>query len=415
MSFLNKGGFSVWSSSIPFHFLLKLVYFSTVVIVGMCFVFLIPFARSLELFFAISFFSRFFLGGFAAVNFGHFVYTMGPIKSRPYTMAIHMLVGFGFLLGVQIVRPFLPGDEFNQDKSPQDVCSSANHTIKGQEETLTDDILSVVPEIWGLPSIYWPYLILSIVNIMVALAFLGLAFCAPSTKFSMPVFDSVIAKEDPKEEYSKLVRWIPFLFLVFIFYAISCGIERIFQSMVFTFGLCGPLSLSPSEANTSDSAYNGGFLAGRVVATLIAGFIRPRNMLIVSLGLCLVASIILAALGSVTAVGLYVASALVGFTISWQYGSAFSWTAQKLDITGIVASLFAASCGIGGMISVPIIGFLQSKANPSSFIWAVVILSCVHIIVLVVMWFVGNKLKKSDPRIFPRESNDLPMKAINED
>ena len=72
--------------------------------------------------------------------------------------------------------------------------------------------------------------------------------------------------------------------------------------------------------------------------------------------------------------GLYLGSALVGFGVSWQYGSAFSWLAQKLDITGVLASLFAASCAIGGMASVPIIGFL-SKASPTSMIWAVLVMT----------------------------------------
>ena len=46
--------------------------------------------------------------------------------------------------------------------------------------------------------------------------------------------------------------------------------------MAFTFGLCGPLALAPSDAVVIDSCYNGGFMAGRLVSALIAAFIRPR-------------------------------------------------------------------------------------------------------------------------------------------
>ena len=49
-----------------------------------------------------------------------------------------------------------------------------------------------------------------------------------------------------------------------------------FQPMAFTFGLCGPLALSPSDAVVIDSCYNGGFMCGRLVSALIAAFIRPR-------------------------------------------------------------------------------------------------------------------------------------------
>ena len=36
------------------------------------------------------------------------VYTMGPIRSRPFTMALHSLIGAGFLAGTFLVKPFLP-------------------------------------------------------------------------------------------------------------------------------------------------------------------------------------------------------------------------------------------------------------------------------------------------------------------
>ena len=55
-----------------------------------------------------------------------------------------------------------------------------------------------------------------------------------------------------------------FYALVFLYYFVSCGIERIYQPMASTFGLCGPLDLSPPAAATTDSFYNGGFMCGRI-------------------------------------------------------------------------------------------------------------------------------------------------------
>ena len=66
-------------------------------------------------------------------------------------------------------------------------------------------------------------------------------------------------------------------------------------------------------------------MVGRVVGTALAAVLKPRTMLAVSLGSCLAASVLLAALGSLSPVGLYAGSAMVGFAVSWQYGSAFSW------------------------------------------------------------------------------------------
>ena len=261
------------------------------------------------------------------------------------------------------------------------------------------DILDVVELLWGLPSIYWPIIISGVAVILSAWCFIPLAVMTVSSSESldMPVHEDLQQdsfKDGWESSDSNTIRsFYPLILLVFLFYCISCSIERIFQSTVFTFGLCGPLALSPQSAAISDSSYNGGFLAGRVIGTLLAGFVRPRNMLLVSLTLCLAASVVLAATASSSALGLYVGSGLVGFGVSWQYGSAFSWTAQKMDVTGILASLFASACGVGGMASVPVIGFLTSKADPRSMIWAVLALSIVHWGIFGPMWLTAKRLK----------------------
>ena len=50
---------------------------------------------------------------------------------------------------------------------------------------------------------------------------------------------------------------------IVLYYASICGSERIFQSMQFTYGLCGPLRLSPRDAVFTDKMYNIGFTVFR--------------------------------------------------------------------------------------------------------------------------------------------------------
>ena len=50
---------------------------------------------------------------------------------------------------------------------------------------------------------------------------------------------------------------------ILCFYIVSCGSERLFQTMEFIFGLCGPLKLKPVDAVVTDECYNGGFMLGR--------------------------------------------------------------------------------------------------------------------------------------------------------
>jgi len=90
--------------------------------------------------------------------------------------------------------------------------------------------------------------------------------------------------------------------VVFMYYFVSCGVERIYQPMAYTFGLCGPLKLNPRDAVTIDSCYNGGFMAGRIVSALIAAFLQPKTMILLSLAACVATSIVLCFVASSSAV-----------------------------------------------------------------------------------------------------------------
>ena len=41
---------------------------------------------------------------------------------------------------------------------------------------------------------------------------------------------------------------------------------------------------------------------------------------------------------------------VLGFFVSWQFGSCYSWIAQKGDVTGRIAPLFLIGCGAGSMV-----------------------------------------------------------------
>ena len=155
--------------------------------------------------------------------------------------------------------------------------------------------------------------------------------------------------------------WKIFLVVVFFYYFISCGVERIYQPMAFTFGICGPLALQPRDAVVIDSCYNGGFMCGRLVSALIAAFIKPRNMILLSLGMCLGTAFFLCFTASYSALCLYLGTATLGFFISWQFGSCFSWVAKKKNITGRLSSIFFIGCGFGGLVTPPVSGFFFTK------------------------------------------------------
>ena len=74
----------------------QLVYFSSVLLIAGACTLLQPFSPSLLTLTGLRFAAYFSAGFFGAVNIALFVYTMGPVRSRPYTMMIHLLVGVGW-------------------------------------------------------------------------------------------------------------------------------------------------------------------------------------------------------------------------------------------------------------------------------------------------------------------------------
>ena len=69
---------------------------------------------------------------------------------RPFTFALHSLIGVGFLAATFLVKPFLPEDEPN-DNSQNSICyQNVTETI----ETSSHNAL-----LGGVPKIAWPFII----------------------------------------------------------------------------------------------------------------------------------------------------------------------------------------------------------------------------------------------------------------
>ena len=86
------------------------------------------------------------LGAFITADCSLIVYTMGPVRSRPFTMTVHSMISVGFLLGTVLVKPFLP-EESGAEEDIDKICGS-----KENEATATK-----IPN--NVDSISWPFVI----------------------------------------------------------------------------------------------------------------------------------------------------------------------------------------------------------------------------------------------------------------
>lgn len=109
----------------------------------------LPFMKNFAFLIIARLLQNFCLGAYITADTSLVVYTLGPIKSRPFTFALHSLIGVGFLAATFLVKPFLPEDDDNDDRS---ICALNQTTTVGDDSPHNEPLL-------GVPKIAWPFII----------------------------------------------------------------------------------------------------------------------------------------------------------------------------------------------------------------------------------------------------------------
>ena len=120
-------------------------------------------------------------------------------------------------------------------------------------------------------------------------------------------------------------------------------------------------------------------------------FIQPKYLLRTSLVLCLIVASVILMVADQSANILFLCAGVFGMSVSWQFGSMYSWCAEHMDVVvinkekcksvyvydsknhtfcqqGGRASLFAVGCALGGMLAPPIGGYLFRRVHPMA-VW----------------------------------------------
>ena len=99
------------------------------------------------------------------------------------------------------------------------------------------------------------------------------------------------------------------------------------------------ISVSCSAALT-DSFYSSGMCFGRLASILLSTAVLPSTLLAVCMLACLLGTLLLIFLAPIFHISLYTGVAIMGFFISWQFGTGFTWTSHHINITGRLSSIF---------------------------------------------------------------------------
>jgi hypothetical protein len=78
---------------------------------------------------------------------------------------------------------------------------------------------------------------------------------------------------------------------------------------------------------------------GRLVSVVLARLLQPAALVCTATAACLLAAFLLLLLAPGHVGGFYAGLAGMGFFVSWQFGTGFSWTARHASLTGRLSSL----------------------------------------------------------------------------
>ena len=264
----------------------KLAFLAVCILASGAFGFAVPLVSQLSLLILALLGSGFFIGCFNTANNSLVVYMLGPDRcltpppadsqepgprptSRACTPSLQ-LASYSVssspgspppFPGSLVVQPFFPTD-VNID----DICNHASVSVNttvvevAGVEVADGDVLDSVPYL------AWPFIFISGCHLLPVLGlilisespqnFLYFHFNSVVFRLVMPHFyedETEIQKDsnfkDSSVRYPNLI-----VFLAFFFFVFSCGIESSFHSQSFTFGLCGPHSLTPHQVSLLSSS-----------------------------------------------------------------------------------------------------------------------------------------------------------------
>ena len=153
---------------------LKLIFIGATIGLSGLIVCVLPFLRSFGVLVTVRCVQNVLLGAYITADASIVVYTMGPHKSRPFTNALHAMVGVGFFGGTFLVRPFLPTDA-TAAKTRDEVCLGT-----GTNSTAAPAAVATAPDdyedeyLWGVQKIAWPFLITGVWSIVCCFGYIVL-------------------------------------------------------------------------------------------------------------------------------------------------------------------------------------------------------------------------------------------------
>ncbi|KAL4221951.1 hypothetical protein ACF0H5_018002 [Mactra antiquata] len=321
---------------------------------------LYPWFSSFPVMLAISASSSLFSGSIDCCGNAHIGSIWGS-ESAPFMQCVHFGFSFGGFIGPLIAEPFV---------APKD-CIFKNSTI----ETTTMANASIeCEEVYGETHITYAFLIAGIIALSAAIPFLVM-YCLPS-RYNLYVCTPYEqgtnqVQENEEKTMPKMSRFNKTVFVILLALLISdyACIEARFSSLLTTF-LNDYLGWLTSTGLHVTSLFWGMFAAGRLLGIVVTRFLSSESMIItylIALALTFVA-FLFGAMYNLDKL-IWASSALAGLCMSVIFPSVFSWTAEKIVVSGAISSFYIIGCSGFNMLLPLLFGYLMDNITQMYYIY----------------------------------------------
>lgn len=175
------------------------------------------------------------------------------------------------------------------------------------------------------------------------------------------------------------LAYATFIALIFAFFHLYLYVEMIPIAYLTSFSV-KYLNFSIQDASLLLSVFFGSHFTGRLLGIPLSAFLRPRTMVIIDLAATAFANLLLLAFVNVWPAVVWPSAALAGLSMATTFATATLWIADRVPLSGRVASVLVGGSALGGVVGPLFVGRMFDSSTPMWFVYVLVASSVGHVV-----------------------------------
>lgn len=256
---------------------------------------------------------------------------------------LHFAYGIGALIAPIIAEPFLL-PTYSLDDIAINVEDNSTVSISNRTTHSPADV-----------KLKYPYTIISIYTLAVAVVFIAVYMWKPSNDAHPSRVKNIEDQINSKQNSNRLPKIFAIIFAT-IFMHFYVGLEIGFGTLLATYAVKSDLHLTKSSASFMTSVYWGTYTFFRCVTVFVIHLVGPRMHLIADLALIFGSNLFLVPFAGSHPWALWTGVSLMGLGCSSVFATVFGYLEMYFPVTGRIAAGFQVSATLGEFFLPFIIG-----------------------------------------------------------